>query len=182
MKMLLTVAAVLAGVVVVLFGIGALLPADWRVERSITVQAPPTAIYPLMANFKTGWVHWNPWAEPSMRITYSGPDEGAGAVQTWTGGDTNGGTIRLTRADPRQGVDFALTFGPFPIDGRIAMSPAGDARTQVTWTDTGRIAGLPIYRFMRFGLERFVGQPMERGLAKLKERAEAGVATAAVTR
>ena len=57
------------------------------------------------------------------------------------------------------------------------MTSAGDARTQVTWTDTGRIAGLSIYRFMRFGLERFVGQPMERGLAKLKEHAETRVAS-----
>lgn len=171
MHLALVIAAAVLGLAAAAFAVGALLPAAWTVERSVSVQAPPAAVYPLVAGFRAGWSRWNPWAEPGMTIVYSGPDEGVGATQTWTGGDTNGGTITITKADPRQGVEFALTFGPFPIDGRIAFTTNGD-HTTVTWTDTGTIAGLPIYRFMRFMLERFVGRPMARGLATLKQIAE----------
>jgi uncharacterized protein YndB with AHSA1/START domain len=171
-KVLVTIGAVLIGLVIVAFAVGALLPADWSVERSITIAAPPQKIYPLIANFKTGWQQWNPWQEPTMKIHYAGPDEGVGATQRWEGGDTNGGDIRIVKAVPFDGIEFALRFGSFPIDGKIALKPEG-GMTRVTWTDRGRISGPVIYRFMRFMLERFVGQPMDRGLAKLKQQAEA---------
>lgn len=167
------VGLVVVGLVALAFAGGLLIRPEWRVERSVVVNAPPASIYPFLASFQHGWSAWNPWAEADMKITYSGPDEGVGATQTWEGGDTNGGTIRITKADPAAGVEFALAFGPFPIDGRIAMSPMDGGATRLTWTDTGRISGLPVYRYMRFMLDRFVGQPMDRGLATLKAKAEA---------
>lgn len=97
-----------------------------------------------------------------------------GATQSWTGGDTDGGTITITGADLACGVEFSLDFGPFPIRGRIAITEDAN-RTLVTWANAGTIAGLPVYRFMRFGLGRFVGAPMDRGLANLKKIAEASL-------
>lgn len=173
MNVLLSVGLTLLGTVAVLSGVAGLLSPHWRVERSIVIDAPPAVIYPLIANLKSGWSAWNPWQDPSMNVSFTGPDEGVGATQNWKGGDTNGGTIRITKADSREGVEFALTFGPFPIDGRLALSADGVGRTRVVWTDSGKIAGLPIYRFMRFMITRFVGAPMEQGLARLKQRAEA---------
>ena len=171
-KMLVTIGAVLVTLVIVAFGVAAFLPAEWNVERSVVIAAPPQKIYPLISNFRTGWQQWNPWQESAMRIRYSGPDAGVGAAQTWDGGDTNGGEIRIVKAVASDGIEFALRFGSFPIDGKIAMKPEGQM-TRVTWTDRGRISGPVIYRYMRFMLDRFVGQPMDRGLAKLKQQAEA---------
>src|SRR4051812_4299080 len=89
-------ASVVVGLVGLAFAGGLLIPAEWRVERSVVVNAPARSIYPLLASFQHGWSAWNPWAEADMKITYSGPAEGVGATQTWEGGDTNGGTIRIT--------------------------------------------------------------------------------------
>ena len=166
----------IGSLMLVVFAVGAMLPAAWTVSRSITIAAPATAVYPLIASFKAGWTHWNPWIEPGMVVTYSGPDAGIGATQNWTGGDTNGGMIKITKADPMHGINFALTFGPFPIDGQIHLAE-NNRQTLVTWTDQGIIAGQPVYRFMRFGLNRFVGTPMERGLTSLKRAAEGAQST-----
>ncbi|MDQ6891088.1 MAG: SRPBCC family protein [Acidobacteriota bacterium] len=171
MRNLLTIGLILGAAGILLFLVGTLLPAEWTVERSVLVAAPPSHVYPLIADFKNGWSLWNPWQEPSMKIAYSGPSEGVGAVQTWEGGDTNGGRIEIVRAIPLTEVAFALKFGSFPIDGRIDLQAEG-TRTRVTWKDFGRIEGLPIYRFMRFMVGRFVGTPMEKGLAKIKDLAE----------
>jgi hypothetical protein len=171
MNLAIVCAAGVAGLVALLFGVGTLLPAEWSIQRSTTIGAPASVVYSQIASFKNGWAHWNPWLEPSMTITYSGPEAGVGATQSWTGGDTNGGRITITGADATRGIDFSLDFGPFPIRGRIAVVEDAN-RTLVTWANTGTIVGLPVYRFMRFGLGRFVGVPMDRGLADLKNIAE----------
>jgi hypothetical protein len=173
MNLFIVGAAGVAGLVALLFGVGTMLPAEWAIQRSTTIGAPAAVVYSRIASFRTGWAHWNPWLESSMTITYSGPEAGVGATQSWTGGDTKGGTITITSADAARGIDFSLDFGPFPIRGRIAMAEDGN-RTLVTWANSGTIAGLPVYRFMRFGLGRFVGVPMDRGLADLKNIAESG--------
>jgi hypothetical protein len=164
-------AVAIVAAAILLFGVGAMLPSKWNVGRATKIAAPAEAIYPLIASFRSGWSQWNPWLEPSMVTSYSGPESGAGATQSWTGGDTGGGVIRITRAESPRTVEFSLSFGPFPITGRIHITPDGDG-TSVTWDNSGQIAGLPVYRFMRFGLGRFVGAPMDRGLATLKKLAE----------
>ena len=53
----------------------------FRVERSTTIDAPPEAVYPHLADFHR-WTSWSPWEglDPDMSRTYSGPDAGVGAV------------------------------------------------------------------------------------------------------
>jgi hypothetical protein len=60
MQTLMVIAVGLLGVIGVIFVVGMLLPRRWRVERSERIRAAPEAIYPLIANFETGWSRWNP--------------------------------------------------------------------------------------------------------------------------
>ena len=55
---------------VVLLAIAYLLPRKWQVQRSIAIHAPPAAIYPLVANMKTGWPQWSAFdfADPDIRF------------------------------------------------------------------------------------------------------------------
>ncbi len=88
-------------IVIVLAVIGLLVyaamqPADFRIERSTAVKAPPERIYPLIADFRA-WAPWSPWEkkDPAMKRTFSGPDSGVGAAYGWEG-DKNVGTGKMT--------------------------------------------------------------------------------------
>ena len=74
----------------------------FTVERSTTVAAPPSAVYPLLVDFRR-WQEWSPWegVDPAMRRTYSGAPSGRGAVYAWSGNRKAGqGRMEITDAKP----------------------------------------------------------------------------------
>ena len=54
------------------------------VERSVEIAAPPSAIYPHVAEFRK-WAAWSPWRrlDPDMDKRYSGAETGVGQVYAW---------------------------------------------------------------------------------------------------
>jgi hypothetical protein len=169
-------------VFVVLLGavalVGYLLPSRFRVERSIVVKAQPEQLYPLVASFKSGWPQWSPFgtrADKELTVTFSGPDEGVGAKESWAGGNTPPGSMEIVRADPRSGVDYRLLMngGALAMDGRLSFSPAPGG-TRVTWVDEGEMGPNPLRHLVGKVLETMIGRGFEQGLAMLKERVEAG--------
>ncbi|GAC1339109.1 MAG: hypothetical protein NVSMB23_07650 [Myxococcales bacterium] len=171
----LVVAVVLLGGVAM---VGWLLPARFRVERSVVVQAQPDKLYPLVANFKTGWAQWSPFgtrADKDLTVAFTGPDEGVGARESWTGGSTPPGSMEIVRADPRSGVDYLLLMngGALRIDGRLSFAP-DPGGTRVTWVDEGDMGPNPWRHLVGKVLETLIGRGFEQGLAALKARVEAG--------
>jgi polyketide cyclase/dehydrase/lipid transport protein len=71
-------AVVLVGVLLTLVGTR---PSRFKVARSITIDAPPEAVFAEVNDFHH-WKAWNPWAamDPAMRETYEGASAGVGAV------------------------------------------------------------------------------------------------------
>jgi hypothetical protein len=159
----------------VLAAAGLVLPAKWKVERSIVVNASPQRIYPLIANFKTGWPRWSAFdfMDPKIQYRYSGPSQGTGASRYWVSKQGNG-TQRIVKSDPDSGIQFELEMerNKFHITGRIALQPAGRA-TKVTWTDSGVVGKNPLYRWMAISMDLLMGKKFERSLAALKKNAEA---------
>lgn len=158
--------------------VGLLLPSRFRVERSVVVRAQPETLYPLVASFKSGWPQWSPFgtrADKGLTVTFSGPDEGVGAKESWTGGNTPPGSMEMVRADPRSGVDYRLLMngGALVIDGRLSFSPAPGG-TRVTWVDEGEMGPNPLRHLVGKVLETLIGRGFDQGLAELKNKAEAG--------
>ncbi|MET0263087.1 MAG: polyketide cyclase, partial [Rariglobus sp.] len=52
----------------------ALQPADFRVERSTVISAPPSKVFSKVNNLRT-WQEFSPWAklDPNAKVTFSGP-------------------------------------------------------------------------------------------------------------
>lgn len=168
------------GLALVLLVVGFLLPRRWQVQRSIVIHAPSAAIYPLVANMKTGWPQWSAFdlEDPDIRYTYSGPDERVGALRNWTSKRMGDGTQKVVKADPATGVEFRLEMqaNGFVLTGNIAFEPAGTG-TQVTWTDSGEVGYNPVQRYFVAFLDRMMGGTFEKSLATLKQKAEASAAT-----
>ena len=58
----------------------------FKVERSIAIAAPPDRIFEAIADFHR-WTDWSPWEglDPNLQRTYSGAEEGVGAIYEWAG-------------------------------------------------------------------------------------------------
>src|SRR5436309_1186019 len=93
------------GVVVLiaaLLGYAATTPDTFGFASTTSIKAPPQKIFPLINDFHN-WGAWSPW-EPAMQRTYSGADNGTGAVYEWDG-NKNAGKTRLeitAKARPRR--------------------------------------------------------------------------------
>jgi len=85
----------------ILIGVGAVLtlflivvatrPAEFHIERSITVAAPREAAFAEVDDFHA-WSAWSPWEklDPTMKRTFEGAPAGRGAGYAWTGNDKVG--------------------------------------------------------------------------------------------
>ena len=181
-----TLVYVLIGAVAVLALLAAYVatrPADFRVERSATMLAPPRAVFDQVNNFHH-WDHWSPWAklDPAMRVTHSGPPSGVGAGYAWDGNKQAGrGSMTITDSHPGERVGIDLRFEkPFRADNRaeFTFTPAAGG-TRVEWVMTGRKNFLFKAVGLFMNMDTLVGRDFEKGLAAMRAVVEAPPARAA---
>lgn len=176
MKVLKKIAIWLIVIVLVLGGIGLLLPKTYRVERSVVVKAEPHDVYAQVNTLKK-WPEWTAWTMkkyPDMQIEFKGPEAGEGAEYYWTGKSTGKGNLKLTKSDPAKGVEYRLDFedGKYVSDGSIFYEPAGAGEVKVTWVNSGDLGWNPVNRYFGLMMDRFMGPDFEEGLGNLKQRVE----------
>jgi uncharacterized protein YndB with AHSA1/START domain len=153
---------------------------DFQVQRSISINAGPDKIFPLINNMR-GMNTWNPFSEadPNIKITYSGPESGKGARYDWSGnGSVGEGGIEITDVAPPSRVMLKLDMRK-PIEGHNTVvftlepkgGPTGGATT-VTWAMSGERPYIGKVMDVLFNMDRMVGGKFEEGLAKLKALVE----------
>jgi uncharacterized protein YndB with AHSA1/START domain len=167
---------VVAVVVVIFVAVVALQPGEFRISRSTTIAASPTAVFSLVNDFHS-WAGWSPWAklDPTMKTTYEGPAAGTGAAYSWTGNSKVGeGRMQILDSRPGEVVHIRLDFiKPFASTNSCVFTFAPNASgTEVTWTMSGRnnFMGKAFGLFMN--VDKMVGGDFERGLAGMRAIAE----------
>jgi hypothetical protein len=146
------------------------------VERSATIDAPPSKIYPEIADFHN-WTHWSPWedVDPALERAYSGADSGTGAVYAWSGNRKAGqGRMEITEATEPSTVRIDLAFEkPWKArnDTRFTIEPEGSG-SRVTWSMTGEKTFLTRVLGIFKSMDKMVGPDFEKGLNRLKATTE----------
>jgi hypothetical protein len=151
---------------------GFLIPGDWRVTRSIVIDAPPAAVHPFVSDL-ANWPKWAPFekGDPDMKITVGTPSQGVGATRSWKSEKMGNGSQEIVRSDPATGIDYRLTIeGMDPFDGAVRYAQAPGGGTEVTWDDHGTV-GWP-YTLMAPFMEGMMGPQFEQGLRDLKDVVE----------
>lgn len=151
------------------------LPSKYRVERSVTMQAKPDAVFTHLNTLKK-WPEWTAWTVekyPDMKISFAGPEAGVGAIYSWEGKSTGQGTLKITRSEPNKGIGYDLNFenGKYVSTGDIALEPAGDS-VKVTWSNEGNLGWNPISRFFGLFMDKMMGPDFEEGLRNLQKKVE----------
>src|ERR1700687_1954998 len=96
LKLVLIAAAVVVLAVGVVLALAAAKPDTIAVQRSVTIKAPPAAVFALINDFHA-WPRWAPQdrEDATMVRTYGGAASGAGAISDWTS-KGNAGAGRMT--------------------------------------------------------------------------------------
>lgn len=167
----------LVAIVAVFAGFVAMQPSEFRVERSATINAPPSDVFAQVNDFHN-WDAWSPWAklDPAATMTYEGPSAGKGAIVKWDGNNEVGkGSMTLTESHPNDLIRIKLDFvKPFEgtSDVEFTFKPEGN-QTRVTWRMSGRnnFIGKAFSLFMN--MDKMIGDKYDEGLASLKSVVEA---------
>ena len=105
-------ALIIVALIVALLISAATRPDTFRLQRSITINAPPDRVFPFINDFHQ-WPLWSPWEkmDPIMRKTHSGETQGRGAVYEWDGNKNVGtGQSEIVESVPPSTVKIKLVF------------------------------------------------------------------------
>lgn len=151
-------------------------PDAFRVERSVSIKAPPEKIYPYFDDFNR-WAVWSPWEklDPAMKRTFSGAPSGKGSAYAWQGNSKVGeGRMEILESTPSSKLLIKLDFIK-PFEGHntaeYTLVPSGDT-TQVTWAMYGPSTYVTKLMGVFVSMDSMIGKDFEAGLANLKAAAE----------
>jgi hypothetical protein len=163
--------------IAVILIIAAMKPATFIVERSVTINATPEKIAPLVNDFHN-WEAWSPWAklDPTMKTTYSGAPSGVGSIYEWEGNSKVGkGRMEIRSVEPNKTtikLDFLKPFEGHNV-ADFVFQPEGNTATRVTWVMYGPQDFFPGKLMSVFTtMDKMIGDDFQRGLANLKAAAE----------
>jgi len=172
--------AIIAAVVIVLFIVTVLVlaankPETFRVQRQVSIQAPPEKIFPLINDYKN-WGAWSPWEkkDPAMKRSFSGPAAGKGSAYAWDSKEVGAGDMLITESVPSSLVRIDLNFSkPFEAHNKVVFNiqPQTGGST-VSWEMQGPAPLIARVMHVFFNVDKMVGKDFEDGLAAMKTAAE----------
>ncbi|KPD20095.1 polyketide cyclase [Burkholderia sp. ST111] len=151
-------------------------PDNFRIERSVRIEAPPERVYGLIDDLHQ-FNRWNPFLrkDPAAQGTYSGTPSGKGALYAWQGEKVGVGQMEIVDTAAPANVTMNLDFiKPFEAHNMadFTLKPEAGA-TQVTWAMYGPAPFLSKLMQVFVSMDRMVGKDFEDGLSNLKTLAEA---------
>jgi hypothetical protein len=176
-RVLTIVAGVLCAVLLLLAGLGAVLPRRWHVEQAIMINAPPAAVH-AWVNDLQHWPEWAQWNKEALspHNDVSTPSSGPGATLTWYGRAQRdkkapSGSVRIVRSDPAQGVWYENQTGMDQVGEASLTYLARPGVTEVTWRDEGQLP-IIVGGLFRDLFQQRLAEHMKIGLQRLKESVE----------
>ncbi len=162
----------LVAIILIFLVAAAMQPTDFRISRSATIAAPPSAVFEQVNDFRK-WNDWSPWAklDPNAKNTFDGPHAGVGAGFAWDGNNEVGaGRMTITESKPNELILMKLEFTkPFTATNttEFTFKPVGD-QTAVTWTMSGKNNFMGKCVGLVMNCDKMVGGQFEKGFENLK--------------
>ncbi|HWB58544.1 MAG TPA: SRPBCC family protein [Chthoniobacteraceae bacterium] len=171
--MITSILIALAALLLLLFIVVSLRPADFRITRSAVIAAPPAVVFANVNDFHK-WEAWSPWAkmDPDSKMEYAGAPAGEGSVYSWSGNSKVGeGRMTLLESQPNEFIKLKLEFfKPFQATHTVefTFSPVG-MQTDVSWSMYGKNNFAAKAVTLVMNCDKMIGGQYEQGLASLNE-------------
>jgi len=171
-KMLKKIGLVFIAIVFALLVFPSVLPSKATVERRLTIQSSPAAIYAVLVDFRQ-FRTWDPWSlmEPESKSNVEG--QGVGSVYSWQGEVVGRGNMVIKSLKDNEQVEVILTFEkPFASQALTAwtLTDLGNGATEVLWSFEQDLAYFQ--RYFSLTMDGMLGADFETGLTRLKARME----------
>ncbi|MEO1209414.1 MAG: SRPBCC family protein [Cyanobacteria bacterium J06638_20] len=175
MARLKAIAGTLFGLVVLVFGLGFVLPSHNHVQRDILINAEPEAVFAQISDFHA-WDNWSPWANLDPNASMSIEGKGIGQIMAWTSEDpqVGTGTQEIMELDAPLHLVTHLEFGSEGnADATFELQPEA-GQTRVVWSlDFDARKGLPLWEqpistYISYAIDAMIGSSYETGLQNLK--------------
>lgn len=175
MKILKIVGLSIAGLIVLLLLVAAVLPSTYHIERESVLGAPSGAVFTQVADLRQ-WEHWSPWKDidPKTAYTFRGIPGSVGSVWSWKSPIAGSGSMTLARVEPGKSVHIALAFTePNTMHSTFTwrFEDLQQGGTRAVWMMDGELSW-PIERLMGPFFDSWMGTDFEKGLVQLKSRVE----------
>lgn len=172
MKIVVRIAQAVVALSILFLLVGLLLPESQTVTRKILIDAPVSKVYE-MVNGARAFHSWSPWA-PQLAddvVSWTGPERGEGSGMKWHDPHMGEGSWVITHTEANRRVDIALDFGGNAAQAWFELSPEPGG-TLVIWGFHEEAGINPVHRWFGLMLDQWVGGDFEKGLKRLKEKAE----------
>lgn len=157
--------------------VGVVLPSEYRVERSIEIEAPASVIYPMVVDLKK-WQQWSSWGrlDPVAIYSYDGPDRAIGMRVQWQSDVLGIGSIQIDSLQFNRMLTYSLHNVTHGIEatGEIRLDASNNG-IRVTWSSQGDVGLNIIDRYKLLTFDDKLGRDMEVGLENIKVLAENGL-------
>jgi uncharacterized protein YndB with AHSA1/START domain len=177
-KKILIALVILVAIVGVFAAVVAMQPADFRVARTATINAPAAEVFAQVNDFHN-WEPWSPWAklDPAAKNSFEGASSGKGAIFKWSGNSEVGeGAMTITESQPNDLIRIKLDFVR-PMEDtsttEFTFKPEGK-ETVVTWSMFGKKGFISKAVCMFMDMDKMLGGDFEKGLANMKSVVEKG--------
>jgi uncharacterized protein YndB with AHSA1/START domain len=155
-----------------LLAVGFSLKPEWRVERSIAIEAPPEPVFAYVSILRNWpeWTAWNSKDHPSIKYNFTGPEWGIGATQQWDDGGSNG-QLEVTEYVPGEYMEYELIMdkGAYNIRGSLRIESAGKG-SRLTWACWGDAGQRPVSKLIALAYRPLIGKAFSAGLENLQLR------------
>lgn len=177
MKFLKGLLIAVLSLVVIYFILALFAPSNYKVTRTMDINAPATIVFDQISNFQN-WEKWSPWAEKdsSVKNTYEGDMGKVNSKMSWVGNEELSGTGSMTISglEMNKSVNYDLAFEiPYEMSSKGGMIlEEKEGKTSMTWYDEGDIPFLmrPMMLFM--DLDAQIGPDFERGMTRIDSVAQ----------
>lgn len=174
MKNILKWVLIALGSLVAIFLVGGfMIPQQWSVTESATINAPAEAVYSQIADLKN-WQVWSPWTkekDPAQEYTYEGTEPGVGQKWSWKSEKMGTGWLEIKTGDAAKGITYELFLNmnghQSTMHGELTYVQT-EAGLEVTWKDTGDSGSNLVKRWMSLFIKPILSDEFKAGLAKLK--------------
>lgn len=137
-------------------------PGTFHIQRTVLIDASPSAIFPYMSDFHKGRL-WVPYEtkDPQMKRTFSGPDHSQGAVYEFEGHNNIGkGRLEIIEAMAPNRVVLTLDMIK-PMEGHnrveYTIRPEGSS-SRVSWSMSGSCPCLGKLMGIFFNADKMMGE------------------------
>ncbi len=149
------------------------IPSNYKVERTLTLNAPTDIVFEQIASFK----NWEKWSsgknnDPEMKTLF-GPNSGkVGSYWLWRGDKAGEGRMTCTAIEDQKKISFHLNLSkPYESesDGYIMLEPNGNETSVILVSEGTNPFHLRVLNLM---MDKWIGPDFEKSLELLKTLAE----------